>query len=74
MKIDWAALGSVFLIALVAVGVITSVFAVGVRGIAARTTARETGASGSAGLTTAVLCFAVCVAVVGYGIYLIIAG
>ncbi|GAB2960623.1 hypothetical protein LWP59_05460 [Amycolatopsis acidiphila] len=73
MTIDWAALGSVFLIALVAVGVITSVFAVGVRGLAARTTARDTGASGSGGLTAAIICFAVCAAIVGYGIYLIAA-
>ncbi|MTD57189.1 hypothetical protein [Amycolatopsis pithecellobii] len=74
MKIDWAALGSVFLIAIVAVGVITSVFAFGVRGLAARTTAREAGTSGASGLTTAVICFAICVSVVGYGIYLIVAG
>ncbi|GHF79912.1 NAD/NADP transhydrogenase beta subunit [Amycolatopsis bartoniae] len=73
MKIDWAALGSVFLIALVAVAVLTSLFAVGVRGLAARTTAREGGTSGGSGLTTAVVCFAICVAVVGYGIYLIVA-
>lgn len=73
MTIDWGALGTVFLIALVAAGVIAGVFAVGVRGLAARTTARETGASGAGGLTGAVICFAVCAAVVGYGIYLIAA-
>lgn len=75
MKIDWAALGSVFVIALVAAVVITSLFAVGVRGLAARETAREGGGNGgTAGLTSAVICFAICVAVVGYGIYLIVAG
>ncbi|HVV14463.1 hypothetical protein [Amycolatopsis sp.] len=74
MNIDWAALGSVFLIALVAVAALTSLFAVGVRGLAARTTAREGGGSGGAALSGAVVCFAVCVAVVGYGIYLIVAG
>jgi len=73
MKIDWAALGSVFLIALVAVAVVTSLFAVGVRGLAARTVAREGGGDGTAGLTTAVACFTVCAAVVGYGVYLIMA-
>ncbi|WP_236795289.1 hypothetical protein [Amycolatopsis sp. GM8] len=73
MNIDWAALGSVFLIAIVAVVIITGVFAFGVRGLAARVTAREGGTSGAAGLTTAVICFAVCVAIVGYGIYLIAA-
>lgn len=75
MKIDWAALGSVFGIALVATVVLASLFAVGVRGLAARETAREGGGSGgAAGLTSAVICFVICVAVVAYGIYLIVAG
>lgn len=75
MHINWGALGSVFVIALVGAGVLTSLFAVGVRGLAARETAREGGTSGgAAGLATAVVCFAICVAVVGYGIYLIVAG
>ncbi|KAA9165485.1 hypothetical protein FPZ12_005260 [Amycolatopsis acidicola] len=73
MKIDWAALGSVFLISLVAVVVVTGLFAVGVRGLAARATAREGGTSGGGPFTGAIACFAVCVAVVGYGIYLIVA-
>lgn len=73
MKIDWAALGSVFVIALVAVAVVTGLFAVGVRGLAARTVAREGGGTGTAGLTTALVCFAVCAAVVVYGVYLIVA-
>ncbi|HVW43726.1 MAG TPA: hypothetical protein VHC18_20495 [Amycolatopsis sp.] len=73
MKIDWVALGSVFLIALVAVVVVTGLFAVGVRGLALRTTARESGAGGTGGLTAAVVCFAVCAAIVAYGVYLIVA-
>jgi hypothetical protein len=72
VNIDWGALGIVFVIALVAVVVVTGLFAVGVRGLSARVTARGSGGSGSLGLTGAVLCFAVCVAVVAYGIYLIV--
>jgi hypothetical protein len=70
MDINWGALGSVFVIALVVVAAVTGLFAVGVRGLSARVVARDSGTSGSAGLATAVLCFAVCIAVVGYGIYL----
>ncbi|MEV5303269.1 MULTISPECIES: hypothetical protein [Amycolatopsis] len=73
MHIDWAALGSVFVTALAAVAVVTGLFAVGVRGVAARADARETGASGTAGAVTAGVCFAACAAVVLYGIYLIVA-
>lgn len=73
MHIDWGALGSVFLIALVAVVVVTGLFAVGVRGLAIRITARENGASGTGALTAAVTCFAVCAAVVVCGVYLIVA-
>nr|WP_246128028.1 hypothetical protein [Amycolatopsis rhizosphaerae] len=73
VHINWAALGSVSLVALVAVAVVTTLFAVGVRGLATHTTAREGGQSGVGGLTTALLCFAACLAVVGYGIFLIVA-
>jgi hypothetical protein len=72
VSINWGALGSVFGIAFVVVVVLTSLFSVGVRGPSARVVARDAGTSGGAGgLATAVVCFAVCVAVVGYGIYLI---
>ena len=73
MHIDWAALGSVFGIALVSVVFVTGVFSVGVRGLAARTTARENGASGSSALVLAIACFLVSAAVVVYGVYLIVA-
>lgn len=73
MKIDWAALGTVFLVAVAAVAVLTSVFSLGVRGLSQHAEAKEGGGTGNAGLTTAVACFAVCTAVVAYGIYLIVA-
>jgi hypothetical protein len=73
VHVNWGALGSVFVIAFVAVVIVTGMFAIGVRGLSARVAARETGGSGSSGVATAALCFGACVAVVGYGIYLIVA-
>ncbi|GAA4546609.1 hypothetical protein [Amycolatopsis samaneae] len=73
MKIDWGALGIVFAIALGTVAVLATLFSFGVRGLAERVTAREAGRSGTAALTGAVACFAVCAAVVCYGVYLIVA-
>ncbi|HKS46851.1 MAG TPA: hypothetical protein VJT49_17410 [Amycolatopsis sp.] len=72
MHIDWGALGTVFVVSLVVVVALCGLFAVGVRGLSARVAAREAGVQGTAGLTTAVLCFAVCTAVIGYGVYLIV--
>jgi hypothetical protein len=73
MNIDWAALGTVFGVALGAVVIIASLFGFGVVGLSNRAEAREAGGSGAGALTGAVICFAMCVAVVGYGIYLIVA-
>lgn len=72
VHINWSALGIVFGIALAVVVVVTSLFSIGVRGLSARGAAREAGSSsGAGGMTVAVVCFAVCAAIVGYGIYLI---
>ncbi|WIX79459.1 hypothetical protein QRX50_01180 [Amycolatopsis carbonis] len=73
MDIDWGALGTVFVVALVAAVVLTVLFAYGIRGLSARETAREQGGSGAAAFTGSIVCFAVCAAVVAYGIYLIAA-
>ncbi|QWF79002.1 hypothetical protein [Amycolatopsis sp. CA-230715] len=73
MHIEWGALGTVFVVALAVVAVLTSLFAFGVRGLSQRAAVREGGGSGTSGLTLAVSCFAVCAAIVGYGIYLIVA-
>ncbi|WP_410572126.1 hypothetical protein [Amycolatopsis sp. cmx-4-61] len=73
MHIDWGSLGLVFVVALAAVVVLTSLFSVGVVGLSQRDSAREAGGSGSGPLAGAVLCFALCAAIVGYGIYLIVA-
>ncbi|MDT8915862.1 hypothetical protein [Amycolatopsis sp. PS_44_ISF1] len=73
MNIDWGALGTVFVVALVAAVVLTTLFAYGIRGLSERETARERGGTGAAQMTGSVACFAVCAAVVAYGLYLIVA-
>ncbi|MGW3963188.1 hypothetical protein ACWED2_25455 [Amycolatopsis sp. NPDC005003] len=73
MHIDWGSLGLVFLVALGAVVVLTSLFSFGVVGLSQRDAARESGAAGTGPLAGAVVCFAACAAIVGYGIYLIVA-
>jgi hypothetical protein len=71
MSINWGALGEVFVVALVAAVALTALFAYGVRGLSERESAREQGGTGTLQLTGSVICFAVCAAVVVYGIYLI---
>jgi hypothetical protein len=76
MSIDWAALGQVFGISLaVTVGVV-GVFTLGIMGTSHTPEAQPQGASGGASpvaRTGAYACFALCAAVVAYGIYLIVA-
>ncbi|WP_055554107.1 hypothetical protein [Streptomyces sp. NBRC 110028] len=76
MHIDWAALGQVFGVSLaVTVGVV-GVFTLGIVGTSRtaqpqpQTTA---GGASPAARTGAYACFALCAAVVAYGIYLIVA-
>nr|WP_225957316.1 hypothetical protein [Amycolatopsis lexingtonensis] len=73
VHIDWGSLGLVFVVALASVVVLTSLFSFGVVGLSQRDAAREAGGSGSGRLAGAVICFALCAAIVGYGIYLIVA-
>ena len=73
MTINWGALGAVFVVALGAAVVLTVLFAYGIRGLSERESAREQGGTGVAQMTGSVVCFAVCAAVVAYGIYLIVA-
>ncbi|MEU6116224.1 hypothetical protein ABZ840_17040 [Streptomyces sp. NPDC047117] len=82
MNIDWAALGQVFGTTLVVTVGMVGLFTLGIVG-----TSRKTAQEGEAG-TTAVAaggssavaraggyaCFALCLAAVGYGIFLIVAG
>lgn len=72
MEIKWAALGQVFVVSLAVSVVVVVVFSLGVLSMSARQLAQERQAAGGGALAAAVLCFAACAAVVGYGIYLIV--
>ncbi|MFD8492822.1 hypothetical protein [Amycolatopsis sp. NPDC059657] len=72
MTINWSGLFEVFAISLGAVLVLTTLFSFGVRGLSSHADARAEGGSGTVALTASVACFAVCAAMVLYGIYLII--
>ncbi|WP_370947007.1 hypothetical protein AB5J62_05470 [Amycolatopsis sp. cg5] len=72
MKINWTGLFEVFAISLGTVLVLTTLFSFGVRGLSSHADARAEGGSGTAAMTASVACFAVCAAIVLYGIYLIV--
>ncbi|MFE3326236.1 hypothetical protein [Streptomyces sp. NPDC059176] len=77
MKIDWAALGSVFGVSLVVTVALVGLFTLGIAGLS-KHEAATAGADGSGGgsaplaRTGAYVCFALCAAAVSYGIYLIV--
>lgn len=73
MHIDWAALGSVFGVSLVATVALVAVFTLGIVGLSRRERATAQGDSATFALTGAYACFAACAAAVAYGIYLIVA-
>ncbi|GAA2289558.1 hypothetical protein OKJ48_21755 [Streptomyces kunmingensis] len=73
MKIDWAALGSVFGVSLVATVALVGLFTLGVVGLSKRESAAQQGNSATAVTSGAYLCFALCAAAVAYGIFLIVA-
>ncbi|GGW63433.1 hypothetical protein [Streptomyces xantholiticus] len=72
MKIDWAALGSVFGVSLVATVALVGLFTLGVVSLTKQEAATQAGGSGSLARTGAYACFALCAAAVSYGIYLIV--
>ncbi|MGW6457424.1 hypothetical protein ACWF94_16130 [Streptomyces sp. NPDC055078] len=73
MKIDWAALGSVFGVSLVATVALVGLFTLGIIGLSKQASAAGGGTSVALARTGAYACFALCVAAVSYGIYLIVA-
>lgn len=82
MKIDWAALGSVFGVSLIVTVALVGFFTLGIVGLSKQGSAQSSarGSAGGAGAgspalarTGAYACFALCAAAVGYGIYLIVA-
>ncbi|MDV9177791.1 hypothetical protein R6V09_47680 [Streptomyces sp. W16] len=73
MHIDWAALGSVFGVSLVATVALVAVFTLGITALSRRERATAQGDSATLALTGAYACFAACAAAVAYGIYIIVA-
>ncbi|AWE49567.1 hypothetical protein ACWD6Q_25355 [Streptomyces nigra] len=73
MKIDWAALGSVFGVSLVVTVALVGLFTLGIAGLSRRERAVAQGDSAALAVTGAYACFAACTAAVAYGIYLIVA-
>lgn len=72
MKIDWAALGSVFGVSLVVTVGLVTLFTLGIMGLSRRERASEQGGSAALALTGAYVCFGACAAAVAYGISLIV--
>ncbi|MET8578603.1 hypothetical protein [Streptomyces sp. NPDC005012] len=73
MKIDWAALGSVFGVSLVATVLLVGLFTLGIAGLSQREKAARTGGTAPLAVAAAYTCFAACAAAVAFGIYLIVA-
>ncbi|MFF0646892.1 hypothetical protein ACIQVF_30710 [Streptomyces tendae] len=73
MSIDWAALGSVFGVSLVATVALVGLFTLGIVGLSRQERAAAEGGSAALAVAGAYACFAACTAAVGYGIYLIVA-
>ncbi|MFH8939380.1 hypothetical protein [Streptomyces griseosporeus] len=73
MKIDWAALGSVFGVSLVVTVGLVTLFTLGIMGLSRRERATTQGGSAALAVTGAYVCFAACAAAVAYGINLIVA-
>ncbi|MEV8342160.1 hypothetical protein [Streptomyces niveus] len=79
MNIDWAALGSVFGVSLVATVALVGLFTLGIVGLS-KSAAPAEGATATAGNGSAAVaragayvCFALCLGAVSYGIYMIVA-
>ncbi|WP_405781841.1 hypothetical protein [Streptomyces sp. NBC_00859] len=80
MNIDWAALGTVFGVSVVATVGLVGLFTLGVVGLARKPAPEAGSAPSAAGAGPAPVvragsyaCFALCAAAVAYGIYLIVA-
>ncbi|MET8945492.1 hypothetical protein ABZX30_18370 [Streptomyces sp. NPDC004542] len=71
MKIDWAALGSVFGVSLAVTVGLVALFTLGIQGLSRRERAAAQGDSAALAVAGAYVCFAACAAAVAYGIYLI---
>ncbi|MEV0919355.1 hypothetical protein AB0I93_34535 [Streptomyces sp. NPDC049967] len=77
MNIDWAALGTVFGVSLVATVALVGLFTLGIAGLSRQPEPAEQGGQSGGSLMLAragaYVCFGLCAAAVAYGIYLIVA-
>ncbi|MFF3177024.1 hypothetical protein ACFVQ0_30895 [Streptomyces sp. NPDC057900] len=77
MNIDWAALGTVFGVSLVATVALVGLFTLGIAGLSRQPETAEPGGRSGGSLMLAragaYVCFGLCAAAVAYGIYLIVA-
>ncbi|WP_309116539.1 hypothetical protein [Saccharothrix sp.] len=73
MKVDWAALGTVFGVSLGVVLGLVVLFAMALRALSVREDVRERGGSAAVATGVAGACLVACVTVVLFGIYLIVA-
>ncbi|MDG4863562.1 hypothetical protein P8605_36020 [Streptomyces sp. T-3] len=72
MNIDWAALGSVFGVSLLATVSLVALFTLGILGLSKQEEATASGGSAALARSGAYACFALCAAAVAYGIFLIV--
>ncbi|RSS81274.1 hypothetical protein [Streptomyces sp. WAC06614] len=72
MKIDWAALGTVFGVSLSATVALVTLFVLGIVGLSKHEAATAQGGTATLARSGAYACFAVCAAAVAYAIYLIV--
>ncbi|WP_327357054.1 hypothetical protein [Streptomyces sp. NBC_01304] len=72
MNIDWAALGSVFGVSLLATVSLVALFTLGILGLSKQEEAAASGGSAALARSGAYACFALCAAAVSYGIFLIV--
>jgi len=74
MNVNWSGLGEVFGIALLAGVGIVVLFSLGIMSLGRRERARQDGGSATAvSAVAAGVCFLLCLGIVGYGIYLVVA-
>lgn len=74
MQIDWSALGTVTVVALVATTLLVTLFATGIQALSRRERALEAGKASVTATATAGTAFVLCAGVVLFGLYLIVLG
>jgi hypothetical protein len=74
MHVNWSGLAVVFGVSFGAVLAMVALFSLGIGGMSMRITARERQASGRPGTVTATVGFVACLAVVAFGVWLIVRG